>query len=296
MNYENFVKEMKEMVQKRIPAVKVDISSEVKNNNSLRTGLSIKKLDENNNTNALVIYLEDYFLMYRAGKTISYVADEIVRGYYSLSVEIKERIISIPFGDYEKIKDKITCRLINRRRNEELLKDVPYVPFLDLVIVFYIIIDITDCRIGSCLIRNQHLKIWKIDNSNFEEFASLAMKNTMKMFPAKFERLQDVIREMGGTDFRELVPMYVLSNNYKEHGAITILYDGYLKYVSDILKSDFYVIPSSIHETIIISTVCGHEKEMIDFWIKDINDKVLNPEEILSDRVYYYDREKEILL
>ena len=40
--------------------------------------------------------------------------------------------------DYEKMKKRIYCRLISRNKNEDLLKTVPWIPWMDLAIVFYI--------------------------------------------------------------------------------------------------------------------------------------------------------------
>ena len=38
--------------------------------------------------------------------------------------------------DYEKMKKRIYCRLISRNKNEDLLKTVPWIPWMDLAIVF----------------------------------------------------------------------------------------------------------------------------------------------------------------
>ena len=82
--------------------------------------------------------------------------------------------------------------------------------------------------------------------------------------------------------------MYVLGNERKLFGAAVMLYDGLLEKMSEIIGGDFYLLPSSLHELILIPDE-GREKGG-DLWkmVCEINETQVEPEDVLTDSVYYY--------
>ena len=89
--------------------------------------------------------------------------------------------------------------------------------------------------------------------------------------------------------------MYVLTNTQKLYGAGCMLYPGLLEAISEKLDADLYLLPSSIHEVILLpaeSRICQKElAEMVD----SINRTELAADEILSSSVYYYSRTQQAL-
>ena len=80
-------------------------------------------------------------------------------------------------------------------------------------------------------------------------------------------------------------------------GAATILYEGVLEMIADFLDDNFYVLPSSIHEVIIVSeTEAPWGSSGLSEMVREINHTQVDEEDILSDIVYYYDRCKKKLL
>ena len=63
-----------------------------------------------------------------------------------------------------------------------------------------------------------------------------------------------------------------------------------LEMIGEILKEDFYILPSSIHEVIILPKSKGIAKEELDAMIQDINHTQVDTEEVLSDHAYLYER------
>ncbi len=86
------------------------------------------------------------------------------------------------------------------------------------------------------------------------------------------------------------VGMYVVSNSCRNYGAISITYPGALEKIAQKLNSDYYIIPSSIHEVIVVPVVCNWSKGQMDAMVEDVNAQELDPIEILSDHVYIYNR------
>jgi hypothetical protein len=75
-------------------------------------------------------------------------------------------------------------------------------------------------------------------------------------------------------------------------GAGVIFYPNMLKELADYHESDLFIIPSSVHETLIIpDTNMIMDIESLRDMICEVNRTAVADEEILSDNLYVYDRE-----
>ncbi len=96
-------------------------------------------------------------------------------------------------------------------------------------------------------------------------------------------------------DEKDNLPMYVLSNHNRLNGAACILYQGILDGFANLIEQDLYILPSSIHEVIIIPASFQQNPGKLQEMVREVNRTQLEAEEILSDCVYYYSREKACL-
>ena len=96
--------------------------------------------------------------------------------------------------------------------------------------------------------------------------------------------------------FSESIPMYVISNCYRTNGAGVILYDQFLQQLSDRFESNLILLPSSIHEMIILPVEDASELREFTYMVREVNDTQLTDDEVLSDHAYYYDRAKQKLI
>ena len=103
------------------------------------------------------------------------------------------------------------------------------------------------------------------------------------------DEFSDVMHEQEDEDGR--IPMYVLSNKEKTMGAACILYDSILTLIGERLQDDFYILPSSIHECIVVPMNITTTKKELQEMVREINATQVIPEEVLSDEVYTYTRE-----
>jgi hypothetical protein len=194
------------------------------------------------------------------------------------------------FKEFEKVKDRIVYRLINAEKNGELLKEIPHILLEDLAICFYYAFYDEQLGEGSITIHNKHMEWW---STNHQELMRLAAENTPKLFGVEHKNLKDVI-----TQYYEELPeyitqedcnFYVLTNKQKTNGAACMLYDGVLEEMSTIIGGSFFIIPSSVHEIIMLKDTGKECAEDLHLMIKDVNGKHLLEEEVLSDYPYYYD-------
>lgn len=201
--------------------------------------------------------------------------------------------------DYQQIKDKVFYRMVNREKNRELLSQAPHVIYLDFALLFYVLTDMDESgeKINIMLIRNEHLDRWKVAA---EEVSRAAWANTEKLFPHKFRIVhaeglpEDRNMEEGGVGQDEDV--YILTNQYMDYGASAILYPHILEQIGVYLDGNYFVLPSSVHEVIIVPENFELLKEDMECVIREVNETQVQAEEFLSDHAYYYDRKKKELI
>lgn len=206
------------------------------------------------------------------------------------------------FLEYANVKNNIVYKLIYTERNRELLEDIPYIEFLDLSIVFQCLISKKESHLETLLIHNVHTKLWGV---TVEELYRAAEENTQKLLPHELRNMADVMEEImkeedaeefnHGDCMAELEstkPLYVLTNKKGIDGAVSMIYPGLLKDFADRIGSGFYIIPSSVHEVLLLPSENTEDRENLKDMVKEINDTQMEAEEILSYSMYWFDKSK----
>ena len=221
---------------------------------------------------------------------------DILNTYYT-NLPQKDFDVSL-FTDFSQAKQRIIMKLINKKRNAELLKTVPHVPFMDLAIVFVCCVTDYLKEYATILIHNEHLHMWGIDE---KELYEIAQTNSPIMLPYRFESIKSLIPPEAESylPWIDNLEMYILTNKLKIHGATSLAYPGLLERLADRLNSDLVIIPSSIHEVLIIpeSFIDSREELPPDYksMISEVNDTQLTDDEVLGDCVYHYRRDTNTL-
>lgn len=293
MEFTNFTTLVQREVEKRAGEnYRVKLNDVMKNNGVVLRGITLMQDDSNISP---TIYLNPYYDAYENGDTtLGTVIDEVIDTYERNKIN---RSIDMKFFlNYETVRSRIIFKLINTEKNRELLRDVPYIPFHDLSIVFQCLVSEERFGNASILIHNVHLQLWKV---NARELYECALENTPLLQEYELADMNTVLEEMkalGGIDDEEIedmqqeVPMYVLSNKSRINGASCILYKDILKDFAMVVDKDLYVLPSSIHEVILLPSDGTQESEQLKEMVREINQSQVEKEEVLSDSVYYYRR------
>ena len=290
MMYELFIKEVKEAVESKVgTGFDVTVNKVTKNNGLTLDGLVIKTTTSNI---APTIYLNGYYERYEDGAMeLSDVVESILDTYNhhnSVTFDIST------FTDFDAVKNRICYKLVNTASNKDLLKDVPHREMFDLSVVYYVMVSAEDGATGTILIHNNHLDFWDVTENDLYEFASI---NTSKLLPAGIKSMFDTLSEM--IDMEDLPNtddfMYVLTNKEKLQGASTILYSDVLSTFAEKKNTNLWLIPSSVHEWIIIPDDGNMNRETLSEMIKEVNGSQLAPDEVLSDHPYYFDRLSKVL-
>ena len=86
-----------------------------------------------------------------------------------------------------------------------------------------------------------------------------------------------------------------MTNTEADYGAVYMFDDELMTRIAERLDSNLFVLPSSIHELIILKEIKNVEPMNLHLMVEEINKDVVRPEDKLSDEVYWYDRETHSL-
>lgn len=287
MNYQEFLTNVKTQLADRVSAdVKLEIHPVIKNNGRRCDGLIIMQPDLNVSP---TIYLQPYYHRYLEGVCLEDIYNDILSSYQN-HLPKKDFDTSI-FTDYSRASSRIVMRLVNYKKNEELLEDVPYYRFQDLAVIFYCMLHADHSNQANILIHNHHLDLWKV---SVDELRAVAKKNTPLLLPPEFLPMQSLLKEHHSICD---IPMYVMSNYYRTNGAAVILYEQMLKQTADMLQKNLVILPSSIHEVILIPVESADSATLAEYtqMVREVNESQLADDEILSDHAYYFNRRTQMI-
>lgn len=296
MTYKEFKHQLLTELEERFPSgTSITIQQISHNNNHMEEALTILEPGVNISP---TIYLEPYFRQLKKEVPISSIITQIY-SYYQ-EHRSTHSIDTSFFTCFENIRPRIVYKLVHQEKNKELLKEVPWIPYLDLAIVFYCLLSKSPTENASVLIRNEHLCYWNVST---KDLLSLAQKNTPFLLSSCCDSLAELLlpaleqlpmREQIDTKSAfastSLVPMYVLTNQQRFLGACCILYDDVLKEIAERLDCDLYILPSSIHEVILMPVTVTESVLALSQMVCDINQSEVSAEEVLSDHIYRYHR------
>ena len=272
---------------------------------NIRTGwwedreLEIRKVRKNNGVELTALlfpreefpvtptfYLENFYENYLdrgAGDPASLIP--VIRNLYEKAEEAMPSVDVEKLFDYEMMRDSIIYRLVNYEKNEELLRDCPHIRIHDLALTFRSLVNFNDSALSSSLINNDQMKEWGVTR---QELLLDADRNSRRFFPPEIYPLCQLLEETEG-DMEEDPAMYVATNRQMLFGAVVLLYQDILEEFGRKTGGNFYVMPSSVHEVILVPDREGFEPEMLCSMVREVNETVVSEDEILSDSVYYYD-------
>lgn len=305
MNYQEFKTAIVEYFQSQMEEeVKISINQVIKNNNLVYDALIILSKDE---VLTPSIYLNSFYDSYVNGEDFLSICEKIHHLYETNRFPKDQE--PPHFLDFENAKSMIAYRLVNYNENTRLLEEIPHIAYLDLAIVFYLLIDQNGLENTTALIRNSQLMLWNI---NIEELYDIAIENTPALLPYEFTSMSKIMARLFIENFNkedlyseefdrffELLQnmcskeeqMYVLSNKQRFYGAAVILYPNILETIAKKLDNDFFILPSSIHEVIVLPFTDQLEKEDLIEMVHEVNTTEVDQIDRLSNSVYIYSRQ-----
>ncbi len=310
MNYEEFKEYVVEHVSyylpKRYENAHISIEQTIKNNGVVLDGLHIKEAGA---IISPVVYINAAYESYQDGKGIEKIVADLADHYiehisptelYGEDFRLEDLL------DYEQIKDKIGCRLINRDNNQETLSQMPYTLMEDLAVTYYVQMSLFGGGLGSVPINQNLMANYGVDVQTLHE---QAMSNMETLSPTVIKPLAEIAHEMLLSNFmsennvgeKEAEKMLVdinppgrmqilcVTNKSGINGAACMANPEVQQQVGEIIGEDYYILPSSIHETLVVAKSESEDYLELQEMVQEINQREVAPEERLSDYVYEYD-------
>lgn len=297
LRIEEFVMVVQEEVAAKL-GEQYEVSTQMvrKNNNVQFHGLLVQ---EKGRSISPTIYLDLFHKAYEEGENLEEIIQFVIKVIREDTPE--EQPDMSFFQNYEMVKNKICYRLISEERNRDIVDMIPNIPYLDLLIVFYYPYEDREMGQGSILIRNSHMEQWGV---NVQELWERAKRNTPALYPAECCPMESILMEMMGMDIQEelkkkviedyqmvpRIPMLVIGNQQRVFGAAVMIYEGFLERIAAQMDGGYYILPSSIHELIVIPATGAEEAMQIKKMIREVNETQVEEQDILSESLYYYDR------
>ncbi|MCM1134705.1 MAG: DUF5688 family protein [Clostridium sp.] len=290
INFKSYIESIIKNLQEKPGADYTVCSKSVRKNNGVaRTGIIINREGAEA---CPIIYVDDFYREGITEKEIEEISDALYADFYEAEREIPVNLAD--FSEFERAKKKLAFKLVSASQNSELLQKTPHKRFYNLAMVFYYALpEVRPHKSAAILIKQHHIKKWGV---SLKKLYEAAFANTPVLFPAVIESMEDIMRGIFEEEpCGQKIPMFVLSNNQKLYGAACMLYPGLIGKFAREKGQDFYILPSSVHEVILVPAK-DTNPESLQAIVTDINHTQVAPDEVLADSVYYYSRNRDKIL
>lgn len=227
--------------------------------------------------------------LYAAAITVNDIPGVLKKAAMLLEDSAMNPVVKDTEFNPEVIKQNTIIQVINTEWNKKLLEGLPHREMLDISIVYRWIVDVVDDGLGSALITNAMFEKLGIDE---DELFDLALENTLRMFPPKVMNLDEIYEHLMGDAGQGEVSTgtLVLTNEENYYGANALLDDSLLQKVAAAADCDLYILPSSIHELMVLPAITDDTADLVRM-VRTVNKDVVDVEDRLSDNLYLYKKE-----
>lgn len=262
--------------------------------------LFVKQFESNGVTEVCALYVGDLYEEYRRGLGMDVIVKDVVKRLQGISrTDIIEKAKMI--SDYNKIKNYLFIRLINKNKYEADLTDSVYRTIGDIAMVLYVRMGEIEGYTSSMKVKQHMLEKWDMDR---DEVFEAALLNTYFIFPPRIYCWEKMLFDTHyeGENFMNLLSDYpirrgavgnCLSTVKRTNGAVAVFLPGVASRLADLMQGNLYLVFTSIHEVMIHNEATVDPEDLRHVLIDTI--KETTPEEdVLTFHIYHYDRETGI--
>lgn len=283
-------------------AVDVKTVDIVKTNDRKLFGLNLSRADS---MVGVTMYIDDLYDLLNEGESFDQIKDAIISrcaySYLSDAPDFMWEVQAEDYYDFENIKNRLSVRLLDARLNKCYMDQRPYIDVGNgLALIAYINETEEIYSEWKIAITNDLLEEIGCDK---ETVMSEAVRNTIRIAPATMFKITEALTEPEPTNYldtdlttrQDNNTVYTITNEARFHGAAALYYPGVMQKAAEIIGCSYYVIPSSIHEVIVVPDAIGSVPSELAKALMEGNGKVVEQEDILSERIFYYDMANETL-
>lgn len=302
MNFDEFKDQFTEDVKQALKDAGIDAKVSTNTVNKMNESYEAMTITPEGSNIGVNVNMEKFFEAYENGTDYDSVvakAVDVIEGGFANQPTVDVASLT----DYDQMKDKLVMEVVSAEANAEMLDKVPHQNIEDMAVVYRFVLDSSDDGRATILVTNQLLDTMGVTP---EQLHADAMENAPELKPAVIKGMSEVMAEMMGMSPEELAmmgmptdpadeQMFVATVPDKVHGAGIIAYQDFMDQASDrIGGGDFFILPSSIHEVLIVPDNGNMSLSDLEAMVKEVNATKVAPEDKLTDSVYHYDSQAKI--
>lgn len=293
MDFNEFQNQILQEAKDRMWGVQVEIRPVEKLQGESYTGLSIQP---NDSPMAATLNLDTvYNQMVDQGKSFQEIADDLITHAADIIVDMPKIDVN-DITNYDQMKNTLVVQVIPTDRNAEMLADIPHKNIEDMSLVYRMQIDQNENGTSSVLITNAMLENYGV---TVDQLHQDAMDAAVINNPATFRSMQEVLSDLMGMPADLMPPMdgpqmYVASVENSLNGAGVIAYPDFMNQVAEQVGGDFFVLPSSVHEVLVVPDDGSIDRHDLESMVREVNASEVLPKDQLSDNVYHYDSQDQV--
>ena len=304
MNFEEFINTIKDTIKEYLPEDYRDAEVNILENRKLNTNYTGLTVTREGDTLAPTINLNNLFDSYSKHPEHSITA--VMQEVASVIQHTPETFDIGRIMDYDRVKKNLFMRLSAAEKNKDLLEHAPHIRKEDLAITFHIMLDQSDKGTATTMINDNMMEAYGID---LDQLYQDALLNSPVIWPAQIENMGEALSRMMIEDMKsagappEVIqemekdlkesnkdnPMTIITNDRLVDGASAIFYPGVMDLVGERMQGDYFILPSSVHETLVVPDDGGVSLQELTDMVKEVNMTQVSPEDQLTDQVYHYD-------
>lgn len=297
---EGVAEQIKAYLPPEYASVTCSVKEQNKTNGVMQVGI---QADMPGHAASPIVYMESFYNEVRSGESM----DQIMRNIAEVIQDALDGPAldqSIRIEEFESIKDYLSVMVVNTAENRKLLEQVPHKEVADLSLLCYADLPVDQGGYNATFkITEQMLQKWNVDR---EELFQIASENTIPANEPVLQNLEEVTRQIliGGAAPENLLKkefdfsnqeaiLLVLTNEKKNFGAAMMFEPKVMDRLSQSFPEGFYILPSSLHEVLILPDRGGILPKELGAMVREVNRSQVEKMEQLSDRVYRYDKEAQ---
>lgn len=306
MNRKDFYEYVKNNVKGYLPpsyeSGEITIREFTRNNGIKLTGITIP---EGEQRVVPTVYLDSVYQQYAKGRDL----DACVGDVADMRIEAQDKAVFISMGlpdiyNYEEMKEKLQVRICDPEWNKEQLADKVFTEHGDFAAYYTINMEEQERGIFSVPVTVELMKEWGVSVEQIHADATAADRNRGVMLMNMNDIMdslifgssepQNMLHEQLNMDEIEQ-PMFCLTNKAKMNGASLLLQEDIRKQIGECLGCDYFVLPSSLHEVLILPDNGFFEVPALNEMVKEVNETEVEPQDRLSDKVQFCDGKSAVM-
>lgn len=299
MNQEEFKNEFVEALREKLYERGNEVNVTINNVEKMNTSYEAITVTPEGSNVGVNMNFEVFAEAYASGVPFNEIVEQVA-GKVEAHIGNMPEFDVAQLTDYEQMKDKLCMEVVAADRNADLLAKVPHQEIEDMAVVYRFVMESSDEGRASILVTNDLLDKMGVTP---EQLHADALENAPEIRPAVIQGMSEVIVGMMGEDAPEMFGidefpqdemMYVASVPDRISGAGVIAYQEFMDQAAERLGGDFFILPSSIHEVLLVKDDGSANLSELKNMVEEVNATQVAPEEKLTDSVYHYDSKDHI--